>query len=252
MTDAERLLEEKYPGQKAEGFLADVARLQHGEPLAYILGNTPFLNTTIYLDLPEGLVGDRPLIPRPETEFWVAQVLKDIEKETPPYRILDLCAGSGCIGVAVLKEIEETRVDFVEIDSGLHGVIQRNIVENGIDPDRTTTMGGSLFQNVTGIYDWILTNPPYIDESLGRVAQSVRDYEPKGALYGGDGGLVLIREIIQTGMRYLTSSGTIVIEHEPEQTEFIHSFASECGFHTTTYPDQYGTERFTYLTRKTS
>jgi release factor glutamine methyltransferase len=254
MTDEERLLAEKYGGEKTEGFFADYTRLQNGEPLAYLIGNIPFLSTTIYLDLPDGVHGDRPLIPRPETEFWVEQVIRDMQRSTPPSRVLDLCAGSGCIGVAVLKEVPETRVDFAEIDPGLHSVIANNIAKNTIDPLRTRIFGGSLFENISDAtpYDWILTNPPYIDETLGRVTQSVRDYEPPRALYGGDSGLVLIREIIQTSMQYLTPTGTLVIEHEPEQAQFIQSLASECDFSTTTYTDQYGTERFTYLTRKTT
>ncbi len=96
------LLREKYQGVKTDAFFEDCARLKNGEPLAYIIGSIPFLNTTIFLDA-------HPLIPRPETEFWVEKAIAHMNVRAP-LRILDLCAGSGCIGVAVLTARKETRV----------------------------------------------------------------------------------------------------------------------------------------------
>ena len=96
------LLKEKYHGEKTDGFFADCKRLALGEPLAYLIGWTPFLNTKIWLD-------SHPLIPRPETEFWVERAITSMRENAQdtlgflaePAKVLDLCAGSGCIGVAM-------------------------------------------------------------------------------------------------------------------------------------------------------
>ncbi len=249
--DGEWLLKEKWNGEKTEGFFADCTRLQSGEPLAYVIGHIPFLDTTISLLT-------RPLIPRPETEYWVEKVIVDINSKTMPHfkgltpkmRVLDLCAGSGCIGVAVAKAVPYARVDFVEIDRGHHSTILTNVVQNKIDTDRIHILGGSLFDEVVGTYDFILSNPPYIDLSLNRTDESVINYEPHRALFAEDKGFCLIREIITKASQYLNDGGMLVIEHEPEHVERITLLADECGLTTSqTKKDQFGIERYTILTR---
>ncbi len=249
MTDDEiMLLNEKYNGQKTEEFFADCARLKKDEPLAYIIGFMPFLNTIIHLD-------SRPLIPRSETEFWVTYAIDHIRKvyaRRKEIRVLDLCAGSGCIGVAVLKYVETARVDFVEIDTIHHPVITRNIEENMIDKNRTRIFGGDLFEHITDTYDVILANPPYIDPALDRAEYSVTTFEPHLALYGGTGGLEIIERIIMNAGPHLNEDGFVYIEHEPEQTESI-AYVSRTHTTLTAFPhtDQYGTLRYTVLTRET-
>lgn len=238
------LLQEKYKGKKTEDFVADCARLSNGEPLAYVIGFIPFLRTQIYLD-------SRPLIPRPETEFWVEKIIFDMQNNAKSnIAILDLCAGSGCIGVAVLSEIENAHVDFAEIEVSHHTTIKKNISENGIDPERTQIFGGDLFEQITDTYDYILTNPPYIDSSLHRTEKSVRTFEPALALYGGEQGTDIIFKIIEATITFLKIDGSLIIEHEPEQNDAIHMCAKTVGFSSTTYTDQYGTSRYTVLTRK--
>lgn len=241
------LLKEKYNGKKTEGFFADSVRLAAGEPLAYLLGSIPFLHTIIHLD-------SRPLIPRTETEFWVEKIIQEmqsnLDRDKTSIKILDLCAGSGCVGVAVLKDVPFAHVDFAEIDVRHHTTIQKNISENQITPTQTQIFGGSLFEHITEKYDYILTNPPYIDPSRNRATASVQTFEPSIALYGGKEGTELIFKIIAQAPDFLTERGTLVIEHEPEQTESLHSYAKFQGFAYSTLPDQYGTLRYTVLVRK--
>ena len=238
------LLQEKWNGNKTEGFFTDCIRLESGEPLAYVIGHTPFLGCTIHLD-------SHPLIPRPETEFWVQEVISEINKKSlDEIYLLDLCAGSGCIGVSVLAHIPNAHVDFVEIDVSHHSTIQKNIDANTTDQKRTKIIGGNLFDTVTDQYDYILTNPPYIDPQLDRIETSVREYEPHLALYGGDAGLSIINEIIHNAQNSLKSQGKLIIEHEPEQTHAIGVLAETNGFVPTNCKDQYGVYRFTHLTRK--
>lgn len=239
--DEEWLLREKYNGEKTEGFFADCARLASHEPLAYIIGEIPFLHSTIYLD-------SHPLIPRAETEFWVEKMIQKInlDRNLASVKVLDLCAGSGCIGVAVLQEILDSHVDFCEIDTKHHATIQKNIVKNNIDPSRTNIFGGDLFEQVTSLYDYIFSNPPYIDPVLDRTTVSVQKFEPSLALYGGKEGTDLIFKIIEQAPRFLTHRGVLVIEHEPEQKDAIHAHTKPHGFVCETLPDQYGLDRYTY------
>ena len=127
--EEEWLLKEKYGGEKSEAFFTACQKLANGVPLAYLIGYIPFLNTKIYLD-------SHPLIPRPETEFWVEKVLAVIYQRAAPINVLDLCAGSGCIGVAVAKNYLLTQVDFVEIENKHIPTIETNCRENQIPKDR--------------------------------------------------------------------------------------------------------------------
>lgn len=236
------LLKEKYQGKKTEGFFADSVRLKNGEPLAYLIGHIPFLGTTIYLD-------SHPLIPRTETEYWVEKILSDIHTTEKQLKILDLCAGSGCIGVAILKALSSATVDFVEIDESHHATIQKNIALNEIAPERARIIGGSLFEHVDGVYNYIFSNPPYVDQNLNRVSESVQKFEPALALYGGQDGIEIIKEIISQSSAHLTSQGVLYFEHEPEQITTIQTSASKSGFISTTFEDQFGHNRYTRLTR---
>jgi release factor glutamine methyltransferase len=234
------LLNEKYNGIESDAFYADMKRLESGVPLAYLIGWQPFCGAKIYLD-------SYPLIPRPETEYWTKLAIDEIVKMKNP-TILDLCAGSGCIGIAVLKEVLESTVDFVEIDKIHHATIRKNITENNIAENRYAILGGSLFEKIpvsTGMttqqYDAILTNPPYIDPKLSnRIGESVLKYEPKNALFGGDSGMELITEILAQIPRFLRPGGVLYIEHEPEQVEKIQKLLPGIE----PQKDQFGVVRF--------
>lgn len=237
--DEEWLLSEKYHGVKSDAFYADCKRLALGEPLGYLIGFVPFLDCQIWLD-------SRPLIPRPETEFWVERALTEIEKIAVP-AVLDLCAGSGCIGVAVAKAIPTSNVDFAEIDTAHISTILKNLTVNEIEPMRYTIHHANLFSTINRTYDFILSNPPYIDPALNRAEASVKEHEPYIALYGGDAGLEVIKDIIVQAPKYLNTSGQLWLEHEPEQSLAIQTLGIEHGFSITTHKDQYNIERYSIL-----
>ncbi len=250
------LLKEKYHGEKSEAFFADCARLRAGEPLAYVIGSIPFLDSTIYLD-------SHPLIPRPETEFWVEKAIAAIRKTLPrqglgpalglasgDVSILDLCAGSGAIGVAVAKAIPEASVTFAEIDSSHLPTIEKNLAENTSPHDikRYYVLKSDLLSGIDGTFDFILTNPPYIDKTANTVTESVYKYEPHLALFGGESGMEIIMQIILEARAQLAPQGQLWIEHEPFQTKLIEQFAKAHNFIVQTNKDQYDTERYSILT----
>lgn len=260
--DEQWLLREKYKCEKSapvynespdeiknkyswgEGFFADLERLKAGEPLAYVIGSIPFLNCTIHLD-------SHPLIPRPETEFWVERAIAEIKRAAPVApRVLDLCAGSGCIGVAVAKAIPDAEVYFVELDGTHLSTIQHNIRENGVDESKTTIMQGDLLANLPHTFDYILTNPPYIDPTLDRTETSVKNFEPHLALYGGARGMELIARIVAGARASLAPHPTsqLWLEHEPEQRDAIHALAHTHHLTCQTHTDQYDTPRYSVLT----
>jgi release factor glutamine methyltransferase len=238
------LLQEKYNGEKSEGFFTDCERLKAGEPLAYIIGHIPFLGCTIYLD-------SHPLIPRPETEYWVEKAIKIIKNDFPRQglgknvNILDLCAGSGCIGVAVGKAISEANITFAEIDPTHLPTINKNCTENTVL--NITTVESNLFESVSGTFDYIFSNPPYIDPALDRTETSVKNHEPHLALYGGQDGSKLILSIIASAPAFLNPQGELWLEHEPEQLSTIQTAGTAEGFLTTHHPDQFGTLRYSRL-----
>ena len=203
-------------------------------PEAYQIGWVPFIHTNIYLD-------SRPLIPRTETEYWVFEVIKEIQSANRRgLKILDLCAGSGCIGVAVLKEIPDAQVDFAEIDKEHHETIRKNLRENAVE-GRSQIFGGDLFESVSGKYEFILSNPPYLNPELSeRVQESVLEHEPAQALFGGEKGLEIINRILAHAPKYLNIGGMLYIEHEPEQAEAL----SKHPMFLSSEKDQFGVLRY--------
>ena len=247
--EAKWLLSEKYGGAESEAFRADLKRLAEGEPLAYVIGHVPFLDCQIHLD-------SHPLIPRPETEYWALKAILSIRMDSRSVRVLDLCAGSGCIGVAVAKAIPEAQVTFGEIDPSHLPTIEANLKINlnqnqtFHSNERFEVVQSDLFENIKGKFDFILTNPPYIDPTIDRAEKSVKDYEPHLALYGGHDGLEIIYSIIDDSINFLAPQGQLWIEHEPEQAEEILKLAGGAGYaRATTFPDQYGVLRYSVLVK---
>lgn len=239
------LIDEKYDGVETSAFRGDLVRLAHGEPLAYLIGHIPYLDTTIFLD-------SRPLIPRSETEYWTGQAISEIKRREIPVTVLDLCAGSGCIGVAVLNAVPMARVDFCEINASHCATITKNLEVNTTDLKRVQIYRGDLFAEIAKTesrYDFILANPPYIARNqVGRIQKSVMAYEPAQALFGGADGMEYIARIITQAPQYLAKSGVLYIEHEPEQKQAIHALARSLAYTSCeTHPDQWQTDRYTRL-----
>ncbi len=164
-----------------------------------------------------------------------------------PITILDLCAGSGAIGVAIAKAIPHSQVTFGEIDSAHVPTIAKNCHANAITPDRYSIVTSDLFANISGSFDVIVSNPPYIDAAAGTVDTNVVEHEPHLALFGGVAGMELIAKIITTARSYLAPHGQLWIEHEPFQADAIAALAATHGFTATHHHDQYNTARYSVL-----
>ena len=206
------------------------------EPLAYQIGDQPFLGLRIYLD-------SRPLIPRPETEWWTEQLLIHVGRTTSNMNFLDLCAGSGAIGCAALSRLPNAQVYFGEIGSAHKATILKNIRENNLDESRAHIGIGDLFEPFGDIkFDVIATNPPYIPSGR-KLPSSVSDYEPALALRAGPDGLDLIRRIAASVRRRLTEKGVLWCECDSEHAEPARALFEAEGFIAEIRADQYGAPR---------
>lgn len=209
----------------------------------YARGSVPFLDCTISLD-------SRPLIPRAETEYWVEQAIADVRKElgSTPLRILDLFAGSGAIGVALLSHLPGARVDFGEIDEAHFPTIRKNISGNGIDEARARIIETNAWSRIADQYDYIFANPPYLAESRrAHIQDSVLAHEPALALFAEEDGFSLIRKTVGGLREHLLPQGALYIEHDPEQAVPLASLAIGLGLAAETRKDQFGLDRFTRI-----
>ena len=235
------LLEEKYAGEETAEYEADVARLAEGEPLGYVIGYQPFLGLKIYLD-------SKPLIPRPETEWWVERLLAQAltrPKDAMPLRVLDLCAGSGAIGCAVLAGLPTARVSFGELDPAHEATILKNIRENNLDESRATIGIGDLFEPFDSDmrFDIIAANPPYVPAAR-TLPSSVALHEPAMALFSGDDGLAVTRRIAEELPKRLAPGGAAWIECDRGHAEAARALFEAQGFSAEIHTDQYDKPRF--------
>ena len=178
----------------------------------------------------------RPLIPRPETEYWVQWFIKQDHKEK--MKCLDLFSGSGCVGVAVLKNIQGSICHFGEIDDAFLEQIKINCSD--IDSNRYKIIKTDIFSNIDEKYDYILANPPYVAKSrIDEVGSDVINYEPHIALFSGNDGMDIINNFIDNVKDYLNEGGYAIMEFDPQQKDKI----KEGEFH----KDQFGEYRFVVI-----
>ena len=237
--DVRALVRDKYAGDETANIQADLARLSAGEPLAYVIGWVPFLGLRIDL-------GSHPLIPRPETEYWVEVLLTQLKKRfgDKSFKFLDLCAGSGAIGLSVLKTFPNAHVSFGELELPHTELIAHNIAVNNLDASRATIRRGNLFASFFDEqFDVIATNPPYIPQ--GRTLnESVIGYEPPVALFAGTQGLDLIERIAKEAVRHLHPGGELWMECDIDNIETARTLVLSGGANRADIrTDQYGRPR---------
>lgn len=180
-------------------------RVKTRVPLAYLLGRWWFAGI-------EFLVRPGVVVPRsPIGELLLAEMQPWLSRA--PERILDLCAGSGCIGVAAALSWPDARVDLVELDPAAADLARENVALHGL-AGRVTVHEGSLYEPLPDQvrYDLILANPPYVDDVDMRALPAEFRHEPALGLAGGADGLRLVRKIIDARADWLTPDGVLACE----------------------------------------
>lgn len=203
--------------EEISGYRSLVRRRVKREPIQYIRGIQEFWSL-------EFDVGPRALIPRPESELLVEQVIalcrgKRIERGDP--RILDLGTGCGALAISLARELRGATVCASDISGEALDLARSNARKLGVE-ERIDFRQGDLwepFEDRALAFNVIVSNPPYVpSEMFDSLAPEVRDHEPKLALDGGEGGMYYIEKIISQGQDYLDFGGWLLLEMDPGQT----------------------------------
>lgn len=180
-----------------------VDRRANREPLQYILGTAAFRNVVL-------AVGPGVFIPRPETELLVDAVLPHLRAAANPL-VVDLCAGSGALAVAIADEVPDARVIAVERSAAALPWLTRNASAR-VEIVAADVAGPDLLSQLRGQVDAVVSNPPYVPEST-RVSPEVRA-DPAEAVFAGPDGLDLIPTVIRQAAQLLTPGGILAMEHD--------------------------------------
>ena len=172
-------------------------------------------------------VNENVLIPRQDTEVLIEQVLS-LSKGKENLKLLDMCTGSGCILLALLANLKQASGTGVDLSEKALEVAQRNGKELGIE---VSWVQSDLFDKVSGSYDIIVSNPPYIETSvIEGLMDEVKLYEPRMALDGTEDGLFFYREITMQAGKYLKNNGILAFEIGYNQGKAVSEFMKENGY----------------------
>ena len=178
-------------------------RIEERVPAPYLIGEA------WYCGLPY-LVDERVLIPRsPIAELIEQQFRPWLTGQ--PQRILDLCTGSGCIGIACAMQFPQAQVELLDLSFDALAVAEANIQRLEVD-DRVMALQSDLFSAASGRYDLIVSNPPYVDADDMACLPDEFHHEPELALAAGDDGLDLVHVLLKQARQYLTDDGVLVVE----------------------------------------
>jgi len=210
------------PPAFAAAFEELIARRAHREPLAYITGTREFWNLRFE-------VSPAVLIPRPETEGLIEAVNTVLPDRAASLRVADVCTGSGCVAVAIAVERRAARVVATDVSAAALEIARRNVMRHGVR-DRVECVQGDLLTPLTGRFDLIVANPPYVAVGSRTALQpEVRNFEPETALFGGTDGLEIIRRLVRGAPACLNQDGYLMFEfgdgQEADVTELISASA---------------------------
>ena len=205
-----------------------VDRRLAGEPVAYILGEWEFYGLPV-------VVSKAVLIPRVDTELLAQEAIKQmkIKSRGGQARMLDLCAGSGCIGLAVAAHVPDCRIVLADDSEQALAVCRANMLKNHLSRNVTAIEADALEPPpaLLGTFDLIVSNPPYIPtRELDGLDASVRDHEPLRALDGGPDGLYFFRAITSNWPAILKPGGRIAFECGAGQADAVWAILEEGGF----------------------
>lgn len=202
----------KVTASEKEAADALLFRRKKGEPLAYILGECEFMSLPF-------CVGDGVLVPRADTETLAESV---INRARGDEKILDICAGSGCVGISLAHFLKNTEVTLLDISDKAISACKKNIETNCVHDRVHIKKCDILTEYPCDKFNIIVSNPPYIETAvIDTLAAEVRDFEPRIALDGGRDGLVFYRRITEIAPRMLFGGGILAFEIGFDQGEAV-------------------------------
>ena len=237
-----RILVSTISGKTQEAMLADrdlyaseeicqkvetgVQRLLNQEPLAYVLGEWEFYGLDLYVD-------HNVLIPRDDTCAVAALAIKQALFLNQDPRVLDLCCGSGCIGLAIASRVKDARVTLADVSRDALAVAKKNIVRHKMSGRVSCVSADALkpAHPFLGKFDLIVSNPPYITgEEMQQLPRRVDAFEPHLALYGGEDGLDFYRSIAENFRPALKPGGYLCFEFGMGQGDDVCRILEENGY----------------------
>jgi release factor glutamine methyltransferase len=223
------------PESKVNEYFNLIKKRAEGFPVAYLTHKKEFFGLDFYIE--EGV-----LIPRPETEILVEEVLKKIP-ENKEILGLEIGVGSGAIVVSLLKNRPKLKMYGVDISEKALEITKKNAKIHGVE-DRLVLVRSNLFENLPKIkFDFIVSNPPYVSEKEYEKLQKEVKKEPKTALVGGTEGFEIYEKIVKEGINFLKEGGFFAFEIGYNQGRYVSDLLKKYGFKTKVIKDLQNLDR---------
>lgn len=204
-----------------------VKRAGQHEPIAYLTGKTEFYSLQLE-------VTPACFIPRPETELLVERAIEFLRTRKGTQFVCDLCTGCGCIAIAIARNYPDVRIIATDICDAALAVASKNVQKYQLK-DKITLLCGNLFDPIipqlnTDKFDLILCNPPYVSAAeFEKLQKTVKDYEPKLALFAGENGLDIYPQIIEKADQFLKPDAALMLEIGSTQAGAIKKLLEQVG-----------------------
>lgn len=209
--------------EQLEAFLVALARREKREPLQHITGKAAFRSLELS-------VGPGVFIPRSETEQVVQYAIDYLRQLPRPGVAIDLGTGSGAIAIAMAVEVPQAKVYAVELSQSAFNYATKNIEANLAAVELRLGAMQEVVSDLVGGVDVVISNPPYIPDSAIPIDPEVRNFDPELALYGGEDGLDVIRDISGIAAALLRVGGLLVLEHAETQSDAIRELLLNDGW----------------------
>lgn len=196
-----------------EIFKKDITVLKQGKPIQYITNKQEFMRLDFYVD-------ENVLIPQPDTEILVEEVINLLKNKKKEILVLDLCTGSGAIGISIAKNVSNAKVYLSDISEKALEIARKNAIQNEVE-SKCNFIQSDMFENINNKFDIIVSNPPYIkSEVISSLDKEVQN-EPNIALDGGEDGLEFYKKISEDAYKYLNEDGILALEIGYDQREDV-------------------------------
>ena len=235
--------EEVMPEEQMREYEINIEKIIKGIPLQYITNNCEFYGLNFY-------VNENVLIPQPDTEILVEEVIK-IVKENDFNKVIDMCSGSGCIGISIAKNVDMVELTMLDIDRlalEVSKINSKKLLQNR----KIKFIESNMFEELEEEFDVIVSNPPYIETNTIKTLSRQVQNEPISALDGGEDGLEYYKILIEESHKYLSDNGYLCMEIGYNQKNEVIELLKENGNYENIYAkkDLSGNDRIVVAQRK--
>ena len=197
-------------------FYRFIEKRKEGVPVAYIFNKKDFFEDTFFVD-------ERVLVPRPESEFVVTEAICHLKNYRKSPDVLDLCCGSGCVGLSILR-VMNCNLTLSDISADALDVARKNASDLYQDKEKIRFIESDLFNRIKGRFDVITVNPPYLSRNdMCKYVYGPLKHEPEIALFGGESGVEITEKIIKQAPDFLNPEGVLIVELGYEGADKITS-----------------------------